>query len=423
MSQIVLQSKPLRLPSTFHDLSEYSSPRQPNLFEIGNAPDLLQALREYFTGEENYSDIMFVFPDGGTRMRRIGRIPTATPEVLEECRRIGVFDSVEADGVAYQVEIVEGPEAGKGRHLLFFPLRSHASVQGIVVLPVRWAPGSLAPGHLARIRNVLDLAGTLLAIRRERQLGASRENRTIDFGGVLPHLMNWVRRIDHAVALGPSSGDAEALASLQDVRGATEDMIEWLEDLERLLAIEEGRVEWRRSPVDFNDLLGKIAGRLGLLGRERGISFEIASQDARLRVLGDDRLLETAVECLIRFCLDRSHENRDLLLSLRPSRDAGLRLCLVLPGRVLEKEEVAGYLEPFRSRRVAPGRPTLQLALARAIAHWHAGKLWVESRSSQGTRIYLQLPPALTKGPDARPPSGPGERFRAAPLASVKLSV
>jgi len=102
-----------------------------------------------------------------------------------------------------------------------------------------------------------------------------------------------------------------------------------------------------------------------------------------------------------------------LHLSIEASGDReAIRLCFRDEGNGMTPEQIAKYFEPFQSSfRQGTG---LGAAIVYRLVQEHGGRIWVESRPGEGTRIYIELPgrtePLLAHAALQRDYAGEGAR-------------
>src|SRR5688500_12412095 len=61
-------------------------------------------------------------------------------------------------------------------------------------------------------------------------------------------------------------------------------------------------------------------------------------------------------------------------------------------GRRIKHEPLARAMEPFFTTKAPGSRTGLGLAVCRAIARQHGGKITIDSEEGKGTRVVLRLP-------------------------------
>jgi hypothetical protein len=414
MAEVVLRGAPLGLHARFGIPEPEGPPVQPRLVEVTNVPDLVRTVQEYLTGEENYSDVMLLLRDPGGEVVRHGRCPTATPEVMEACARAGYLGRVWESGRTYRVEIVEGPEVGKGRHLMLVPMRAPKRVMGILVLPLRWSPEELADGHLSRIHNFADLAGCLLSDLRRRhdEEGSRLGDRLLP--GLLRALGARVAGVREAAHRGGGGPDRDAVRSDAAIAARL------VRDASRLLEIDQGRITWRSEALGLDRLLEEVLERVRPGAPEPPVRVRLGAEG--LVVRGDRRALVGALADLVRFTRGIAGEEVRLLTSAR--HGGGIQICLHVPDRHVTARDLADALDPLSTHGSLETPWGLRLAVARAVLESHRGRLWFESASSQGTRLFLHLPPAREEGSGGSgaagvaPASESGGRVPRAPVRS-----
>jgi signal transduction histidine kinase len=123
------------------------------------------------------------------------------------------------------------------------------------------------------------------------------------------------------------------------------------------------------------------------LGRIR-LHLKLPSSGS-VQIRGDRPQVEQAVLNLVLNALEAMTPGGTLKLQVIAKEDE-VALLVQDTGRGMAKEVTARLFEPFLSRR--PGGTGLGMALVRRTVEAHGGKLRVESKPGQGTKVEMRLP-------------------------------
>jgi signal transduction histidine kinase len=177
-----------------------------------------------------------------------------------------------------------------------------------------------------------------------------------------------------------------------------------LDTTSELLAIARHRNaarETRRAPVDLGALATRIHQVFLERAKQRGLTLalEVVGEGDALQVIGDEQLLEQAIENLVSNAVKYTREGR---VTVRVSRSG--------PNVVVEVEDTGigipdaarGKLfsEFFRAKNakdVDPGGTGLGLAATRQTVLEHGGSIEVDSRENAGSRFTIALPSLSSK--------------------------
>jgi two-component system, OmpR family, sensor kinase len=231
-------------------------------------------------------------------------------------------------------------------------------------------------------------------IRRETAEAASEERR------------RFLRRLDHElknpltairaglVNLADSSDGDTHKAALVSVEAQTMRLSRLSADLRKLAELELRLVE--RSAVDTSALLREVFGMAqeqpGAAGRDLTLSIPNAPWPLP-QIQGDPDLLLLAVHNLLENALKFS--KRGDTIELRASEDGSEIVIEVADtGPGIPREEQPHVWEELYRGEAAQNVPGsgIGLALVRAIAERHNGRVSVRSRVGQGTVFSLRLP-------------------------------
>jgi heavy metal sensor kinase len=182
-----------------------------------------------------------------------------------------------------------------------------------------------------------------------------------------------------------------------------------LQEIERLARLVQNlltlsRAEARRLPLDSRPLdLGELASRAidvhAARAAGRDVRLELES-DAPMTVNGDADRLREVVDNLLDNALRVAPKGTRIRIGVK--REDGRAVLEVEDGGPgLSDEEQAHVFEPFARGMAAGGDGAgLGLAIARAIAEAHGGRLRVRSTLGQGATFRLELP---SHTPTSRP--------------------
>ncbi|MFZ3349617.1 MAG: ATP-binding protein [Xanthobacteraceae bacterium] len=199
---------------------------------------------------------------------------------------------------------------------------------------------------------------------------------------------------------GPARDDVKArerfLAIMQD---QARRMARLIDDLLSLSRIELNAHRRPDAPVDLIPIVRQVVDGLQTLARDRGVTIEIAADDA-LMVLGDRdelvRLFENLVENALKYgapgkCVDvklsRGTAADDQAEAVASVRDFGPGIAPEHMPRLTERF----YRVDVRESR-AQGGTGLGLALVKHILNRHRGRLSIESAPGEGATFTVHLP-------------------------------
>jgi signal transduction histidine kinase len=212
--------------------------------------------------------------------------------------------------------------------------------------------------------------------------------------------------LDEAHRLHP-----EAQELLRRMKSNEEWMLEFVDGILELSALQQGQAVLAYEPVSLGTLLRGVAERLRGLAEPKGVRIEAAApRDAR-RYAVDRVRVEQVLHNLIANAVSASPPGRVVRISARAGQGK-LTFEVRDEGPGMTPEEAAAVFVRFAPQRGGRG---LGLAIAKEIATLHGGRIWLESRPGHGCTFRFTIVPGHSRnaghGPPRsnRPPGGPGE--------------
>ncbi|MGE4411484.1 MAG: sensor histidine kinase [Sphingobium sp.] len=189
---------------------------------------------------------------------------------------------------------------------------------------------------------------------------------------------------------GPLRTDYTAYAA--DIADAGRHLMELVDDLADLQAIDRARFEVASEDIDLADLGRRAAGLLGVKAADRNIRVEPPDYDEKVPAIGEFRRALQIIVNLLNNAIRYSPENSIIWVRAGvEGREA--RLVVADQGRGIAPEDQERVFEKFErlGRQDAAGSG-LGLYISRKLARAMRGDLTVESAPGQGARFILTLP-------------------------------
>ncbi|HEX7872150.1 MAG TPA: HAMP domain-containing sensor histidine kinase [Sphingobium sp.] len=189
---------------------------------------------------------------------------------------------------------------------------------------------------------------------------------------------------------GPLQADYASYAA--DIAEAGQHLVELVDDLSDLQAIERPDFRVAREEVDVADLGRRAAGLLKMRAAERNILVEPPEADEQVLATAEyRRVLQILVNLIgnaVRYSPDHSH------IWVRVDQDSSVvRIIVADQGRGIDAEDHERIFERFE--RLTPEDTAgsgLGLYISRRLARAMGGEIGVESAKGQGARFTLSLP-------------------------------
>ncbi len=202
------------------------------------------------------------------------------------------------------------------------------------------------------------------------------------------------------VTLSRPRSPAEYERTLRGLEQEVDRLIRLSTDLLFLSRLDQGRVFWRREPMNLSDLLHVAVEQIGALAAEKDVALSDAVEEA-LWVRGDqDHLIRLFLNLLDNALKYTPAGGKVQVMGRRAG--AWVEVAVRDSGPGIPAEALPHLFDRFfrvdadRSRRT--GGAGLGLAIAREIVRRHGGTLTVQSREGEGTTFIVRLP-AETSAP------------------------
>ncbi len=168
-----------------------------------------------------------------------------------------------------------------------------------------------------------------------------------------------------------------------------------IRDLMDVTRAERGRLDIERAPVIVSDLLRDASQGVASQAHQRGVTVDVITADASLRVTGDrDRLLQALDNLLsnaVKFTADGGLVR---LAAFEDEQD----VCFVVEdtGQGMTTEQQAKLFTQFWQARRGDRRGVgLGLTIVKGIVDAHGGTIAVESNPGRGSTFRIRMPKSI----------------------------
>ena len=173
----------------------------------------------------------------------------------------------------------------------------------------------------------------------------------------------------------------------------------------RLLTVaklESGAVPIASDAVDLGRLVNEIVDDAEIEARERQCRI-VCESTGEYQVMGDENLLRSAIENIVRNAVYYTHEDTDILVSLRSKNESARRtiaLTVSDRGPGVPTTDTDKIFKPFyrvaEARDRQSGGAGLGLAIASRVVKLHRGRINAANRVGGGLEIHIELPAAAS---------------------------
>lgn len=201
-------------------------------------------------------------------------------------------------------------------------------------------------------------------------------------------------------------GSERYRAYLQDIRGSGHLLLNLLNDILDLSKVEAGMMELTERAVALPDLLQDCLRMLEARARMAQVDLRLElPADLPLLRCDERRLRQIAIN-LLSNAVKYNQPGGQVLLKVRQREDGGLDLEATDNGIGLSEQDAARVFQPFVQIQAedsdAPSEGVgLGLPLCRELMEMHGGRVVLDSRLGEGTRVTASFPPERSVPPES----------------------
>ncbi len=193
---------------------------------------------------------------------------------------------------------------------------------------------------------------------------------------------------------GVTQATPQVIASLNEEVGLLSHLID---DLRTLSLADAGQLSLNLEAIAVGDLLARVAGRMQLAARDKGITLTADAAPSVPPALADSSRAQQIIANLLQNALRYTPSGGQVALSAALSgREVVITVQDTGPG--FSPEEAAQIFERFYRTDKARARETggsgLGLAIVRGLVHAMGGRVWASSRPGGGATFHVALPVA-----------------------------
>ena len=198
---------------------------------------------------------------------------------------------------------------------------------------------------------------------------------------------------------GPIRADYARYAS--DIALAGRHLLDLVDDLADLQAVERPDFHIARERVDLAELARRAAGLLAMKAQDRGIRIDCPDEDESAPAMAEFRRVLQILLNLVGNAVRYSPEGSNIWLRVE-QQDGRALVTVADQGSGIALEDQERMFEKFeRLGRTDAGGTGLGLYISRKLARAMGGDIHLDSAPGQGARFTLDLP--VWEGADARP--------------------
>ncbi|MBF0530135.1 MAG: HAMP domain-containing histidine kinase [Deltaproteobacteria bacterium] len=224
--------------------------------------------------------------------------------------------------------------------------------------------------------------------QKNRFLGIAAHDLRSPIGHILISSSFLIEEIDQYL-------NPEQTEFLNIIRDSSKFMLDLIDDLLDLAAIEAGKLNLNPAPVDLVELLRRNVQLNQLLADKRGLSLVLECCETLPPINLDQSKIQQVMNNLLSNAIKYSPSRGHIVVSLFKS-DHDVIVSVRDQGPGIPSTEINKLFQPFsKTNMPAPGGEKstgLGLSIARRIVTGHGGRMWVDSREGQGAAFFFSLP-------------------------------
>jgi two-component system sensor histidine kinase CpxA len=206
-------------------------------------------------------------------------------------------------------------------------------------------------------------------------------------------------RLNVALGLARQRSGVESADMLDRIELEASRLNELIGRILTLARLEDGEQRVPQNPVPLSELVASVAEDAEFEAQERHCHVRTIIPEGNWGVRGDDSLLHSAVENVVRNAIRYTQEGSSVEIELKSEKGHGgaeavLRVSDSGPG--VPEDSLAKLFEPFYRLDDARGRLTggvgLGLAITERAVRFHGGKVSASNRPEGGLVVEIRLP-------------------------------
>ena len=179
------------------------------------------------------------------------------------------------------------------------------------------------------------------------------------------------------------------------IRETIHQMLNLLDDLLDITAIEAGKLTLRPEPTSVYPFIERICKLNRPLGDRKGIQLVTEIAPGLPTIAFDPRRIEQVFNNLLSNAFKFSHGGTIVTVRVK-NADSGIEFAVIDQGQGIPPDEIGQVFGEFQRVSTQPtgdeGSTGLGLSICRRIVHLHNGQIGAESELGVGSRFYFTLP-------------------------------
>lgn len=223
-------------------------------------------------------------------------------------------------------------------------------------------------------------------------------------------------RLGVALELARTKSNGETQPHLARIERESYRLNEMISQILTLSKLETGLSNFQASRVNLAKIVKEVVADANFETSNENKQIEIA-ENQEAYVEGNERLLQSAIENIVRNAVKYTPENSVVKVSLAKENGTA-KISVRDYGKGVEENKLKDLFRPFyrvdEARERKSGGVGLGLAITERAVAAHGGKVWAENAAGGGLIVKIELP--LNQRIEARAPDKSGRSAKSFPL-------
>lgn len=239
-----------------------------------------------------------------------------------------------------------------------------------------------------------QLAGRIFTIRdisEQKRLERARENMTRSIVRDLQSPLNSVAMGLETLRRQAASMPRAQVETIDNARQSVQQMLDLVDSILDIYRLEQGQMPLNRKYVSLHTLASEATRSVSALAGKRRILMQIDIPEGMPPVHVDPNLMRRVFQNLLDNSVKSLSEGRIVRIQAGFERGENAVVASVID---LGGDEVGreAMFETPRLGKVDLDEPGLALAFCRLVVEAHGGRIWVDERYKNGTKISMSIP-------------------------------
>jgi len=186
-----------------------------------------------------------------------------------------------------------------------------------------------------------------------------------------------------------------------DIHSSGLHLLSIINDVLDMSKIEAGKLEIHEDEVAVGPLLASVARMVAERARETQVALVVEPPEEGLRIWADERAMKQCLLNLLSNAVKFSDAGGTVSAAATVEGDGSAVFTIADTGIGMSPEDMERALQPFGQAKAATtrayGGTGLGLPITKGLVEAHGGRLEIDSRLGQGTRIRIVFPPERTR--------------------------